>query len=101
MLPRDHFFPDIYTSITKACVKCCVAAVKKVASYYTSVLLYLSGRSGSMSLALLSSENLGPLKPVLGGVRDVALIHFSSCTDSIKLSLQFLYNFAVFNASEG
>jgi hypothetical protein len=38
---------------------------------------------------------------VLGGVRDVARIHYPSCTDSIKTSLQFLCNFVVINASEG
>jgi hypothetical protein len=37
---------------------------------------------------------------VLGGVRDVALIHYPSWTDSIKPSLQFLCNFVVINASE-
>jgi hypothetical protein len=42
-----------------------------------------------------------PLKPVLGGVRDVACIHYPSCTDSIKPSLQFSCNFVVINASEG
>jgi hypothetical protein len=35
------------------------------------------------------------------GVRDVALIHYPSCIDSIKQSLQFLCNFVVINASEG
>jgi hypothetical protein len=50
--------------------------------------------------ALLSVENWVPLMPVLGGVRDVALIHYSSCTDSIKPSLQFLRNFVVINASD-
>jgi hypothetical protein len=38
---------------------------------------------------LLSVENWVPLKPVPGGVRDVVLIHYPSCTDSIKPSLQF------------
>jgi hypothetical protein len=38
---------------------------------------------------------------VLGGVRDFALIHYPSCTDSIKPSLQFSCNFVVINASEG
>jgi hypothetical protein len=33
--------------------------------------------------------------------RDVALIHYPSCTDSIKPSLQFLCYFVVINASEG
>jgi hypothetical protein len=51
--------------------------------------------------AQLSVENLGPLKPVLGGVRDVARMHYPSCTDSIKPSLQFSCNFVVINASEG
>jgi hypothetical protein len=36
-----------------------------------------------------------------GGVRDVARIHYSSCTDSIKPSLQLSCYFVVINASEG
>jgi hypothetical protein len=69
--------------------------------YFTSVLLYFSGPSGSLMPALFSVENWVTLKPVIGGVRDVALIHFPSCTDSIKPSLQFSCNFDVINASEG
>jgi hypothetical protein len=42
-----------------------------------------------------------PLKPVLEGVRDFALIHYPSCTDSIKPSVQCSCNFVVINASEG
>jgi hypothetical protein len=61
------------------------------------MLLYFSGSSGSLMPALLSVENWVPLKPVLGGV---ALIHYPSCTDSIKPSLQFLCNFVMINASE-
>jgi hypothetical protein len=38
---------------------------------------------------------------VLGGVSDVALIYYPSCTDSIKPSLQFPRNFVVNNASDG
>jgi hypothetical protein len=34
-------------------------------------------------------------------IRDVALIHDPSCTDSIKPSLQFSCNFDEINASEG
>jgi hypothetical protein len=49
-----------------------------------SVLLYVSGPSGSFCPALLSPENWVSLKPVLGGVRDVALLHYPSCTDSIN-----------------
>jgi hypothetical protein len=66
-----------------------------------SVVIY-SGPSGSGSLmpTLLSVENWVPLKPVLGGVRAVALIHYPSCTDSIKPSLQFSSNFVAINASE-
>jgi hypothetical protein len=39
--------------------------------------------------------------PVLGGMRDVALIHYPSCTESIKPSLQCSCNLVVINASEG
>jgi hypothetical protein len=60
-----------------------------------------SGPSGSLMPALLSNENRVPFKPVLGGVRDVALVHYPSCADSIQPNLQFLCNFVVINASEG
>jgi hypothetical protein len=40
------------------------------------------------------------LSEVLGDVRDVALIHYPLCIDSIKPSLQFSSNFVVINASE-
>jgi hypothetical protein len=63
------------------------------------VLLYFSGFSGSLMPALWGVANLGTIKSVLGGGRDVA--HYLSCTDPIKLSLQFLCNFVVINASEG
>jgi hypothetical protein len=43
---------------------------------------------------------LGTAHVVLGGVRDVALLHYPSCTDSMKQSLQFSCKFAVFNAPE-
>jgi hypothetical protein len=52
------------------------------------------------SEALITTKEQ-PLKPVLGGVRDVAHIQYPSCTDSIKPSLQFLCYFVVINASEG
>jgi hypothetical protein len=55
----------------------------------------------SLMPALLSVENWVPLKPVLGGVSDVALIYYPSCTDLIKPSLQFLCYFVVIIASEG
>jgi hypothetical protein len=58
---------------------------------HLSVVIFF-GPSGTLMPALLSVENLVPLKPVLGGVRDVALIHYPSCTDSIKPSLQFSCN---------
>jgi hypothetical protein len=66
-----------------------------------TVLLYCSGSSGSLMPTLLSVENWVSLKPVQGGVRDVARIHYPSCTDSIKPSLQYPCNFVVINASEG
>jgi hypothetical protein len=65
------------------------------------VLLYFSGPSRSLKQALLSVENWVSLKPVLRGVRDVARIHYPSCTDSIKPSLQFFWNFVVIYASKG
>jgi hypothetical protein len=66
----------------------------------SSVLTYFSGPSGLLMPALCV-EKCEPLQPVLGCVRDVALIHNPSCTDSIKPSLQFSCNFVVINASEG
>jgi hypothetical protein len=85
---------------TTAGVKCRVPAVKSCPVLHFSVVIF-SGPSGSLMPALLSVENWVPLKPVLGGVRDVALIHYHSCTDSIKPSLQFSCNFVVINAFEG
>jgi hypothetical protein len=49
--------------------------------------------------ALLSVANW--VQPMLGGVWDVALIHYPSCTDSIKPSLQCSCNFVVIYGSEG
>jgi hypothetical protein len=56
---------------------------------------------GSLLPALLNAEYWVQLKPVLGGVRYVALIHYPSSTDSHKQSLQFSCNFVVINASDG
>jgi hypothetical protein len=99
MPPRDHFVSGILY-FTTAGVKCCVAAVKCCPVLHFSVVIF-SGPSGSLMPAPLSVENWVPLKPVLGGVRVVAFIHYLSCTDSIKPSLQFLCNFVGINASEG
>jgi hypothetical protein len=68
-------------------------------NFYLFELLYFSGPSGSLMPALLSVQNRVPLKPMIGGVRDVALIHYPSCTDSIKPSLQYSCNFVAINAS--
>jgi hypothetical protein len=59
-----------------------------------------TSNTGSLMSALLSVENWVPLKPVLGGVKENALIHYHPCTDLIKPSLQFSYNFVVMSASE-
>jgi hypothetical protein len=48
--------------------------------------------------AIFSVENLLPLNLVLEGVRDIALFYYPLCTDSVKLSLKFSYNFTDFNA---
>jgi hypothetical protein len=52
-----------------------VSQLKNVAPYFTSVLLCFSGPSaGSLMPQQLSVENRVPLKALLGGVKDVALI---------------------------
>jgi hypothetical protein len=61
---------DICTSQQQLQVTC--GSRKKVAPYFTSVLLYFTGSSGSLSPELLSAENCVPLNPVLAGVRDFA-----------------------------
>jgi hypothetical protein len=99
MLPREHFVSRILC-FTTAGVKCRVAAVKSCPVLHFSVVIF-SCPSGSLMPALLSVENWVPLKPVLGGVMDVALIYYPSCTDSIKPSQQFSCNFVVINAFEG
>jgi hypothetical protein len=72
-----------------------------MASVKTSLLLYYLGPTGSLISALLSVEKRVPFKPVLEGVVDVELIHYSSCTDSIKPSLPFSCNFVVIDSSKG
>jgi hypothetical protein len=66
MLPRDHFVtrPDFYTSQQQ--VSSAVLQLEKVAPYFTSVFLNISGPSGSLMPALLNVENGVPLKPVQG-----------------------------------
>jgi hypothetical protein len=77
-----------YLYITTAGVRCSVASVK-VASHFTSVLLYFSGPS-----RLLIPADLAV-------VRDVAPFQNPYCTDSIKPSLQFSSSFAVYIDSDG
>jgi hypothetical protein len=84
MLPGDHFVFILYNIRCQVLCGSC-----KSCPYFTLVFLYFSGPSGSLMPALISVENWVPFKPVLGGVRDVARIHYPSCTDSIKQSLQF------------
>jgi hypothetical protein len=48
-----------------------------------------------------SVENWVPLKPVLGGMNDVAIFLYPSCADSVKSSLQFSFDFDVIIAPEG
>jgi hypothetical protein len=68
-------------------------AAVKIAPYFTPVLLYFFR---SIGIILPSTF----IKSVLRVVKDVALFHYPSCTDSIKSSLQFSCNFAVFNSPE-
>jgi hypothetical protein len=53
---------------------------------YFYMLLYFSGPSGSLTPAIFSIENWVMPKPVLGGERDVSLIHYPSCADWFKPS---------------
>jgi hypothetical protein len=99
MLPNDSFVSRFFY-FTTAGVKCRVAAVKSCTVLPFSTVNF-SSPSGSLMPALLSIENLVPFKPVLWDLTDIALIHYPSCTDSIKPSLQFSCNFVVINASEG
>jgi hypothetical protein len=99
MYTRDHFCFQIFVLHNSMCQVPC-GSRKSCPVLHFSVVIF-SGPSGSLMPTLLSVKNWVPLKAVLGGVRDVALIHFPSCTDSIKPSLQFLYYFVVINASEG
>jgi hypothetical protein len=90
MLRRDHsFFRFLY--ITTASVKCRVAAVKSW-PYFTLMLLYISGPH-ELKIEYSSSRCQGTLGKL-------QLFHCPSCSDSIKPSLQFLYNFVVIDASE-
>jgi hypothetical protein len=77
-----------------------VAAVESCPVLHFSDVIFF-WPSGSLMPALLSVENGVSLKPVLGGVGDVARIHYPSCTYSIKSILQFSCHFVVINASEG
>jgi hypothetical protein len=76
-----------------------IKAVKSCPVLHFSVVTF-SGPSGSLMPALFGVENWVPLKPVLAGVRDVALLHYPSCIDSNKQRLQFCCNIVVINASE-
>jgi hypothetical protein len=98
MPPRDQTLSR-FLYFTTACVKCCVAVVKSCAVLHFSVVIF--GPSGPLILTLESVEYWVPPKPVLWDVRNVALFHHPSFTDSIKPSLQFLCNFIVVEASEG
>jgi hypothetical protein len=52
--------------------------------YFTLLLLYFSGLTGSLIPARLNVENWVTLKPVLLCVRNIALFYYPSCKDSIK-----------------
>jgi hypothetical protein len=99
---RIHY-PSCTDSIKPSLQLSCNFVVTNVKSFpeiHFSIVIYF-GPSGLLMPALFSVENWVPLKPVLGYVRDVAHIHYPSCTDSIKPGLQLSCNFVVINASEG
>jgi hypothetical protein len=96
---KQHYYMKMQIPITlfpifihtTASGMCCVAA-----PYFTSVLFCWFFEFSTFKCLVLSTAQAGAR-----GVRDVAFFHYSSCTYSIKPSLQLLCNFAVFNASKG
>jgi hypothetical protein len=83
MAQISHHTSPRFLYLTRAGVECCVQAVKRCPVLRFSIFIFF-GSSGSLNPTLLGDENWVPLKPVLGGMRDVALFHYTSCTDSIK-----------------
>ena len=66
---------------------------KKSARLYLSVVIFFWSfwSFGINDSNIFSVENWIPHRPMLGDVRDVALLHYISWTDSIKQSLQFSF----------
>jgi hypothetical protein len=86
-----------YLYISKVCVKHCGRG-KEAALYFTPVCF---SPFGIIQNSTFKCRNWVLIKPVLGVVRDVALLQYQSSIDSIKPCLQCLCNFAVITASEG
>jgi hypothetical protein len=78
------------------CKSCPVLHFSVVVFFWSFGIIYAS----TIKCWLLFIKNWVPLKLVLWVMRDVARIHYPSCTDSIKPNLQFSCNFVLINASE-
>ena len=74
--PSSSYFASSFVRKLMTCVKCCVAAVKSYPDFI-SLLLYFFWSFGINDYNTFSIENWIPLKPVLGGVRDLALFIIS------------------------
>jgi hypothetical protein len=85
---------------TTAGVKCCVTAVKSCPVLHFCVVMFFWS-FGIIDASPIKCWELSAAQAGARGVRDVARIHYPSCTDSIKPSLQFSCYFVVINASEG
>jgi hypothetical protein len=80
--------------------KCCVAVVKSCPVLHFSVVTFF------WSLCIVDSNTfkcwkLSTVQNGAKGWEGCWIFHYLSCTDLIIPSLQFLYTFAVVNASEG
>jgi hypothetical protein len=71
MLPRDHFVSR-FSYFTTVGVKCRVAALKGCPVLHFSVVIF------DWSFRIIDASIIKSFKSVLGGVRDVALIHYPS-----------------------
>jgi hypothetical protein len=99
MFPKDQFISR-FLYFTTAGVKCHLAAVKGCPVPHFSIVIFFWS-FGIIDASTIKCWELSTAQAGARGVRDVARIHYPSCTDSIKPNLQFCCNFVVINASEG
>jgi hypothetical protein len=82
ILPRAHFVSR-FLYFTTAGVKCRVAAVQSIPVLHFSVVIFFWS-FGIINASAIECWELGTAQAGARGVWDVALVHYSSCADSIK-----------------